>query len=130
MVNVVKVDKQATLSNESLDDLLVLNSDKISIRNFNPDHSIDRWWEAKTRRPHQKSRKKYAKRYSGNSSTSTDDGPPVTSTTTTSASDAIGDESDLENLQNVWTNGMIGCKNLLTLIVTNTLIFFGKSVIV
>ena len=44
-VNVIKVDKRATLSNESLDDLLVLNADKIPIEDFTPDHSIDRWWE-------------------------------------------------------------------------------------
>ena len=79
----------------------MLNSDKFSIQNFNPDHSIDRCCEAKTRRPQQKSRKKYAKRYSGNSSTSTDDGPPVTSTTATSTSDATCDESDLQNPQNI-----------------------------
>ena len=44
-VNVIKVDKRATLSNESLDDLLVLNADKIPIEDFTPDHSIERWWE-------------------------------------------------------------------------------------
>ena len=55
---VIKSEKRATLSNESLDDLLVLNSDKIPSQNFNPYHSINMWWDSKRRRPQQKPRKK------------------------------------------------------------------------
>ena len=43
----------------------MLNTDGISMDNFNPDPSIDLWWKAKTRRPDQKKRKKYKKRAAG-----------------------------------------------------------------
>ena len=94
-----------SLSSESLDDLLVLNSDKIPMQVFNPDHHIDRWWESKTRRPRQKPLKKYSKRFSGNSSSSTDDAPITATATSTSGSD----ESDSESPQNIldeWDNWM------------------------
>ena len=46
----IKVDKRSTLSNESLEDLLFINTDQVSVKNFNPDQSIDLWWQTKTRR--------------------------------------------------------------------------------
>ena len=111
-VNVIKVDKRATLSNESLDDLLVLNADKIPIEDFTPNHSIDRWWESKTRRPRQRPRKKYAKRMqsSGNASSSTDSTATLTPITTTATSTSGSDEeSDSEGPQTIldkWDNWM------------------------
>ena len=45
-------------------DLLMLNTDGISMDNFNQDQSIDLWWKAKTRQPDQRKRKKYKKRQS------------------------------------------------------------------
>ena len=57
-LKVIKVDKRASLGNSTLDDLLVLNADKIPLQDFNPDPSIDLWWKAKTRRPNQKEYKK------------------------------------------------------------------------
>ena len=60
----IKVDKHSCLSNESLDDLLIMNSPRIPIKNFNPDPSIDPWWSAKARRPFQKERKEYRPRSS------------------------------------------------------------------
>ena len=68
-VNLIKVNKRSSLSNESLDDLLVLNSERVPIQDFNPDPGINLWWESKTRRPAQKPRKRYKKRHSLHSST-------------------------------------------------------------
>ena len=48
------------MSNELLDDLLVINVEKVSVEDFNPDDSIEIWWKAKTQRPNQE-RKKYRK---------------------------------------------------------------------
>ena len=59
-----KVDKRSRLNNESLDDLLLLNSTRIPIASFNPDPSINLWWSAKARRPSQKERKEYRPRSS------------------------------------------------------------------
>lgn len=67
-LKVIKVDKRASLSNSTLNDLLVLNADKIPLQDFNPDPCIELWWKEKTRRPNQKPRKEYKKR-SGHEST-------------------------------------------------------------
>ena len=58
---VIKVDKRSLLGNDTLDDLLVLNTDRIPLKDFNPDRSITMWWKAKTRRPNQHQRKEYKK---------------------------------------------------------------------
>ena len=36
----IKVDKRSSLGNKLLDDLLVLNSDRVPLKSFNADHSI------------------------------------------------------------------------------------------
>ena len=54
-----------TDGNDTLKDLLMLNTDGILMDKFNPDLSIDLWWKAKTWRPDQKKRKKYKKRAAG-----------------------------------------------------------------
>ena len=76
-VNVIKVDKRSTLSNESLDDLLVLNSDKVPLQDFNTNPSINLWWESKTKGPAQKPRKRYEKRHSIHSSTESEGSEPM-----------------------------------------------------
>ena len=58
----IKVDRCSSLKNQSLDDLLLLNSEKIPLANFDPNPRIDLWWSAKTRRPSQNARKQYKKR--------------------------------------------------------------------
>ena len=73
LLGVIKVNKRSLLSNETLDDLLLLNSDKIPLDKFNPNPAIDLWWSAKARRPSQKSRKLYKPRKSDQPSTSTVD---------------------------------------------------------
>lgn len=70
----IKVDKRLSMSNELLDDLLVINVDKVNIEEFKADHSIDLWWRSKTRCPNQTARKVYekGKEVQGTSSTSID----------------------------------------------------------
>ena len=62
------------MSNELLDDLLVINVGKVSIKEFEADHCMDLWWRSKTRRPTQIAMKIYEKRkeVQGASSTSID----------------------------------------------------------
>ena len=61
-LKVIKVDKRSSLGNEMLDDLLVLNTDRVPLKDFNPDRSISLWWSDKVRRPNQRPRKQYAAR--------------------------------------------------------------------
>ena len=58
-LGMIKVDKRSRLSNQSLDDLLLLNSAKLLVADFHPDASIDLWWSSKSRKPFQKERKEY-----------------------------------------------------------------------
>ena len=87
----IKVDKRSLLTNESLDNLLLLNSDKIPLASFDPNPSIDHWWSAKNRRPSQKPRKQYKKRSSGSSATPATD----TEETEDSETDVLSDWDDL-----------------------------------
>ena len=80
LLGTIKVEKRSCLTNESLDDLQLLKSDKTPLSNFNPDPSIDLWLSAKSRRQSQKKRKEYRQRRS--------DGP--------SSSQALEDSSDSE----------------------------------
>ena len=56
MLGTIKVDKRMLFSNETLHDLLLLNSDKLPLEKFNLNPGIDLWW---VRRPLQKARKQY-----------------------------------------------------------------------
>jgi hypothetical protein len=56
-LKVLKVDKRSLLSNDTLDNSLVLNTDRIPLKEFNPDRSIRLWWSKKNRRIHQQPRK-------------------------------------------------------------------------
>ena len=64
----LKVDRRSLLGNETLDDLLLLNSDHVSLTEFNPDQNIKLWWNAKNRRPNQNPRREYRKRSATSSS--------------------------------------------------------------
>ena len=59
-MKIVKTDRRCSLNNDTLDDLLTLNTNKVPIQDFNPGAAIDLWWKAKTRRPCQQQSKKYA----------------------------------------------------------------------
>ena len=61
--NIIKVENRSLLSNESLDDLLLLNTDKIPLSSFNSETAIELWWSDMTRRPNQYKRKAYKKRH-------------------------------------------------------------------
>ncbi len=50
------------LANDTLDDLLVLNTDRVPLKEFKPDCSIHMWWKGKTRRPNQHTTKEYKKK--------------------------------------------------------------------
>ena len=50
-------EKRFSLSNESLDDLLILTTDAIPLKMFNLDASIELWWKDKVRHPNQQPRK-------------------------------------------------------------------------
>lgn len=68
-LKVIKVDRRSLFGNETLDDLLLLTSDRISLTaEFNPDQSIKLWWNAKNRRPNQNPRREYRKRSATSSS--------------------------------------------------------------
>ena len=56
--NIIRTDKRSLLSEESFDDLLLLNSRKIPSSSFVADQAIDLWWTNKTRRPNWNPRKK------------------------------------------------------------------------
>ena len=71
-INVIKTSKRTLLSNDSLDDLLLLTSDLIPLHEFCPDAAIDQWWKAKVRRPNQRPRKVYKQRSSSTSTSGTD----------------------------------------------------------
>ena len=47
----IKQKKQSSMSNELLDDLLVINVEKVNVEDFKADDSIELWWKAKTLRP-------------------------------------------------------------------------------
>ena len=95
-MNVIKTNKRSLLSNQSLDDLLLLSTDSVPLKDFCPDAAIDLWWKDKLRRPNQKKRKQYKKH----------------SSTTPSVADSSSSESDSEesdaqpNLLTEWDDWM------------------------
>ena len=62
LMKVIKTDKRSVLSNESLDDLLMVSISGPPLKEFCPDAAIDLWWKDKLCRPHQQGRKAYASR--------------------------------------------------------------------
>ena len=53
-LNTIKKER-SLLSNNLLGDLLLLSSDAIPLREFNPDDAIDLWWQSKVPQPNQPS---------------------------------------------------------------------------
>ena len=47
----IKGNKRSSLSNETLDDLLLISTAKISMKQFDADPAIKLWWNDKVRRP-------------------------------------------------------------------------------
>ncbi len=61
-VKLIKCSKRASLGNDTLNDLLTLNTDKRPLQGFSPETAIDLWWDAKARKPSHGPRKQYKKR--------------------------------------------------------------------
>ena len=93
----IKSEKRSSLGNELLDDLLVLNTDVVPLKEFNPDHSIDLWWSASTRRPYQQPRKAYVKHFSTSSNPSSSDTTGNDDTDIDSQTDTDNDGETLED---------------------------------
>ena len=89
IVGTIKVDKCSLLTNESLDDFLLLNSEM-----FDPNHSLDLWWSANTRKDSQKARKQYKKHCSTRPATSQATDPEETNS---EPEDVLRDWDDLMN---------------------------------
>lgn len=89
------MDKRSCLTNESLDDLLLLKTSGITLTGFFADPSIDLWWSDKTRRPSQKKRKKYKSQSYPDKSTSKEEDE---------ASGESGDENMLEEWDELMCN--------------------------
>ena len=51
-MKLLKVEKRSPMRNDTLDDLLAINNDRIPFNEPNPDPCINMWWNAKYRRPH------------------------------------------------------------------------------
>ena len=96
-MNVIKTNKRSLLSNESLDDLLLLSIDGPPLKDFCPDAAIDLWWKERVRRPHQNPRKKYRKH------SSTTPGP---STAESSSSEEELEDEDQTALLTEWDTWM------------------------
>ena len=63
-VNVIKSSNSTQLSNQTLDDLLIMSTVGIPVKEFNPDHAIDLWWKDKLCQPNQKLRAPYKQKKS------------------------------------------------------------------
>ena len=73
-VNIIKSNKRTLLTNETLDNLVMVSTMNIPLPEFNPDKAIDLWWREKTRRPNQSERKPY-QRKGGTDTNTSSDGP-------------------------------------------------------
>lgn len=58
----VKTDSRASLNESTLNDLVRINMEGPSVREFEPTPAIELWASAATRRPNQSKRKKYRQR--------------------------------------------------------------------
>ena len=56
-MNIIKINKHSLLSNNTLDDLLLIAVDGTPLTDFNPNSAIDLWWKDKKRRPNQQKQK-------------------------------------------------------------------------
>lgn len=72
-LGLIKGDRRTRLTNESLDDLLVLSTEKVPLQMFDPNPSIELWWSEKDRRPSQTTRRQYKSRQSTSRGTNTEE---------------------------------------------------------
>ena len=100
-VNVIKVDRRARLTNESLDDLLTINIDKTPLTSFDSNPAIDLWWKEKNRLPNQKPRKRYRPRKL-RKITSTESDTATSSTVSIESSDSELSSDEEPDLLTKW----------------------------
>ena len=97
-LKVLKVDKRSLLGNDTLDDLLVLNTDHIPLKEFDQDRSIRLWWTSKKRRVNQGPKKEYQRKSRDQDDTSSVDSQSLTVVDTqslgTAASSVLLDDWD------------------------------------
>ena len=60
-VNLIKCSKTTSLSNDTLSDLLIINTDKVPLQEFSPKAAIDLWKDAEDRKPSHGPRGQYKK---------------------------------------------------------------------
>lgn len=58
-LKVIKTDRRTRLRTHTLSDLLEIHSEGPSLEDFHADDAVELWWEAATRRPKQRHRRKY-----------------------------------------------------------------------
>ena len=91
VIIIKKTNKKTLLSNDTLGDLLLLSTDQVPQQDFCPDVAVDLWWQSKSRRPDQRTRRPYRQRSAGSSSST-----PDTATDDLSV-DSENDTSDSES---------------------------------
>ncbi|CAB3993296.1 zinc finger 862-like [Paramuricea clavata] len=109
-LNCIKTKKRASLSSNSLDDLLTLCTGKRKLDDFSPDRAVRLWWHTKHRRPNQSVRKQYVRRNSNvnrkpastSASTTSTGSNNVDSTTT----DSDSGEEQSKSLLDDWDHWM------------------------
>ena len=99
-LNVIKTNKRTSLSNESLDDLLLLTSDSVPLKDFCPDDAINFWWKDKVCQPQQSTRRLYKKR------TPSSNLPVDESTGSSSQSESEENSDDDTDLLGDWDDWM------------------------
>ena len=66
----IKLEKQSSMSNELLDDLLIVNIEEVNVDDFKVDDNIELWWKAKIQCPNQQWRRVQKQKFRRHSSTS------------------------------------------------------------
>ena len=77
-LKVLKVDRRSLLGDDTLDNLLVLNTDHISLKELDADRSIRLWWTSKERRVNQCPKKEYQRKSRDQDDTSSVDSQLLT----------------------------------------------------
>ena len=82
------------MSHKLLEDLLIININKVDVEDFRANYSIDLWWKAITRHPNQQLRKAYGRKQRGTGTRGND------TTTSDTDSDLCHSDSNILDLDN------------------------------
>ena len=72
IMKIIKTDRRNCLHTNTLDNLMEINVEGPPPESFSAEHAVKLWWEDRTRRPNQASRKEYKKRSSADNGSSDD----------------------------------------------------------